>query len=502
MHAFVAPSNACEDVDLAADFRANEAGGQADAALVVTGQGHLREEAAGVHSPVGADEGALVGASPRQAHDVDAAAHRPRARAGGQADVSGQNDTRDAVFRHGGRWQRAGRVDEDAARFDVNACAVAADVEDAISLACGFVAWPGDPRVDADARECFLLVNVLGRQVGDARTRVDGRSGDGIDSLGQALLAWCREHEGGSDARVAHTSSGGVPVKVEQRRVGEDARDRVAVRGLGEFVDNGCVGLGQAQCRESHTGHEAQLGRTDSGSRQVVVAMVVIVGNSPAEGVVSCAHVVVGAVGTFCGEPPFEGFAHRFGQERPSDGIRCCNGVPVECVDAWRHPVARGEEAELLVGEASWGGGVRAGGVWVCCEESASGASEGLGADRFSQGRGRGRCRHCLYFHSTYLWLLYKYEVLRPGDTPIREAISGATSAPQAVRGDTSNRNEKSDILTLCLLVGGVLFRPLAIRHGVFPVHRGCDTPDSQKAPSAIRCIKTRSLIRAYSLDG
>ena len=48
-------------------------------------------------------------------------------------------------------------------------------------------------------------------------------------------------------------------------------------------------------------------------------------------------------------------------------------------------------------------GGVRSGGVWVCCEESASGASEGLGADRFSQGRGRGRCRHCLSFHSTNL---------------------------------------------------------------------------------------------------
>ena len=105
VHGFVAPGDACEDVDLTADFRADEAGGQADAALVVTGQGHLRKESAGVRSPVRADEGALVGASPRQAHDVDAAAHRPRARAGGQADVSGQNDARDAVFRHGDRGQ-------------------------------------------------------------------------------------------------------------------------------------------------------------------------------------------------------------------------------------------------------------------------------------------------------------------------------------------------------------------------------------------------------------
>ena len=297
VHAFVAPGDACEDMDLAADFRVNEAGGKADAPLMVAGEGHLREKPTGVCAPVRTDEGALVGTSPRQAHDVDAAAHRPRARAGGQADVSRQNDARDAVFRHGGRRQRAGRVDEEAARFDVDACAVAADVEDAVGLACGFVAGPGGPRIDADAREGFLLVNVLGRQVGDARARVDGRGSDGIDSLGQALLARCREHEGGSDARLAQTSPGRAPVKVEQGGVGEDAHDQVGVRGLGEFVDNGRVGLGQAQRRESCTDHEAQVGRADRGSRQVVVAMVVIVGNSPAEGVVSCARVVVRAVG-------------------------------------------------------------------------------------------------------------------------------------------------------------------------------------------------------------
>ena len=248
MHGFVAPGDACEDVDLAADFRADEAGGQADAPLMVADEGHLREEPTGVRSPVGADEGALVGASPRQAHDVDAAAHRPRARASGQADVSGQADACDAVFRDGGGGQRAGRVDEDAARFDVDACAVAADIEDAVGLACGFIAGPGGPRVDADARERFLLVNVLGRQVGDARARVDGRGGDGdgIDGISQALLAWCRVHEGGSDARVEQASPRGVPVKVQQGRVGEDAHDQVGVRGLGEFVDNGGVGVGQA----------------------------------------------------------------------------------------------------------------------------------------------------------------------------------------------------------------------------------------------------------------
>ena len=105
VHGFVASGDAGEDVDLAADFRADEAGGQADAPLTVADEGDLREEPTGVRSPVGADEGALVGASPRQAHDVDATAHRPRARPGGQADVSGQDDARDAVFGDGGGRQ-------------------------------------------------------------------------------------------------------------------------------------------------------------------------------------------------------------------------------------------------------------------------------------------------------------------------------------------------------------------------------------------------------------
>ena len=103
VHAFVAPGDAREDVDLAADFRVDEAGGPADAPLMVAGEGHLREKPTGVCAPVRTDEGALVRASPRQAHDVDAAAHRPRASARGQADVPGQDDARDAVFGQGYR---------------------------------------------------------------------------------------------------------------------------------------------------------------------------------------------------------------------------------------------------------------------------------------------------------------------------------------------------------------------------------------------------------------
>ena len=262
-------------------------------------------------------------------------------------------------------------------------------------------------------------------------------------------------------------------------------------RGPGEFVDNGRVGVGQAQVRESRTGHEARVGDADGGSREVVVAVVIVVDESPAECVVSCARVVVGAVGAFRAEATFEGFAHRFGQERPGDGVGRCDRVRVKCGDAWRRPVARGEDAKLLVGEASRRGGVRSGGVGVCCEESASGASEGLGAGRFSQGRGRGRCRHCLSFHSTTLRLLSKCEALWRSNTPTMAATSRTASTPQAFCGDTSSRNEKSGNLASCLLAGGMLFRPLAIRYDVFPGHRGYDTPGSQKAPSTKRCIKT-----------
>ena len=64
---------------------------------------------------------------------------------------------------------------------------------------------------------------------------------------------------------------------------------------------------------------------------------------------------------------------------------------------------------------------------------------------------------------------------------PTMAAISGIASAPQAFCGDASSRNEKSGNLASCLLAGGVLFRPLAIRYDVFPGHMGCDTPGVRK---------------------
>ena len=85
----------------------------------------------------------------------------------------------------------------------------------------------------------------------------------------------------------------------------------------------------------------------------MVVAVVVVLDNSSTECVVSCARVVVGAVGAFRGEAAFEGFAHRFDQERPSDSVRRCDRVRIESGDPWRRPVAGGKHAKLLVGGPS-----------------------------------------------------------------------------------------------------------------------------------------------------
>lgn len=81
--------------------------------------------------------------------------------------------------------------------------------------------------------------------------------------------------------------------------------------------------------------------------------MVIVIGDSPTECVVPCARVVVSAVEAFCGEAAFESFTHRFSQKCPGDGVSHRESVRVECGNAWRDPVARGEDAELLIGEAS-----------------------------------------------------------------------------------------------------------------------------------------------------
>ncbi len=91
------------------------------------------------------------------------------------------------------------------------------------------------------------------------------------------------------------------------------------------------------------------------------------------------------------------------------------------------------------------------------------------------------------------LGLPYKHSGRSSRDTPMLIGFSGAGSVSWRVRGDVRIWNENPAILARCLRVGRVLSRPLAIRGSVSAGHRGCDTPGGQKAPSAIRCIKTRT---------
>ena len=71
------------------------------------------------------------------------------------------------------------------------------------------------------------------------------------------------------------------PVTVHQSCVVLSARNRVGVRGQGEFVDDRRVGVGQGQRREAHAFFEASAVWAEGGSRALVIAMVVVVGDSP-----------------------------------------------------------------------------------------------------------------------------------------------------------------------------------------------------------------------------
>ncbi len=73
--------------------------------------------------------------------------------------------------------------------------------------------------------------------------------------------------------------------------------------------------------RESHTGCEAH--RLGGSWRAVVVAMVVVVYDSLLKESCPARGIVVGAVGAFCGEPPFEEFRAPIRPGRTSDGVRC-----------------------------------------------------------------------------------------------------------------------------------------------------------------------------------
>ncbi|MDU5761299.1 MAG: hypothetical protein E6Z81_02840 [Schaalia odontolytica] len=81
--------------------------------------------------------------------------------------------------------------------------------------------------VDSDAGEDRVGIDILGRKVADPHPECDGRTGHGIDGLIQTLFGGGGEDEGGCDARVGDSLTSGVPVEVEEGRVGESADDGI-----------------------------------------------------------------------------------------------------------------------------------------------------------------------------------------------------------------------------------------------------------------------------------
>ena len=131
---------------------------------------------------------------------------------------------------------------------------------------------------------------------------------------------------------------------------------------------------------------------TENGSGEVVVAVVVVVGNLAGEGLMTVGGVVVASVGAFdCDEPP-ECFGDGFGEKRAGDGCRLCDGPRVEAGEVGGGPLVRGQLAQLRVGEAV---GSEAG---ASGEEPAPRTGESFRGTCVPHERGGGRLRHCLTF--------------------------------------------------------------------------------------------------------
>ena len=124
---------------------------------------------------------------------------------------------------------------------------------------------PGHPHSTRKSR--FLLVNVLGRHVGEARARIDGRDRDGVNGVGQALVVWCREREGGSDARVPQASPGAYL----SRSSGAASASTLAIR-LGSETRASSSIMGASASGTSSGERPAQITRPGSATRMVARA--------------------------------------------------------------------------------------------------------------------------------------------------------------------------------------------------------------------------------------
>ena len=220
---------------------------------------------------------------------------------------------------------------------------VASDVDDAVGQVRGLGLLGRGNVVDADAGEGRVGVNMLGRRVADPHPEGDGRACHGINGLAQALLVGCGEDEGGCDARVEDASSGGVPVEVEECRVGEGAGDGIGgVRGVGELADDREGVCGQSEAFQSRARRLLGVRVADGGAGEVMVAVVVVGGDAPGEGLVAVGRVVVAAVRALEGEEAAERIGDGLGEERPEGRGCALDRLGVEAVDGGRCPIGVG----------------------------------------------------------------------------------------------------------------------------------------------------------------
>ena len=225
----------------------------------------------------------------------------------------------------------------------MDACPVASDVEDAVGQVRGLVLLGRRNVVDADAGEGRVGIDVLGREVADAHPEHHGRAGHRIDGLAQAPFAGGGEDEGGCDAGVEDASAGGVPVEVEEGRVGERAGDGIGgVRGVGELADDREGVCGQSEAFQPRARRLLGVCVADGGAGEVMVAVVVVGGDASGKGLVAIGRVVVAAVRAFEGEEAAKRIGDGLGEERPERRGCALEGLGVEAVDAGRGPIGIG----------------------------------------------------------------------------------------------------------------------------------------------------------------
>lgn len=344
-------------------------------------------------------------------------------RARGQADVPRQDDSRDTVLWQGCGGDGGDSVHDDAPGLDVDARPVAPDVEDAISLAALLPLFSRGRVIDSHAGQRGVGVDVPGGQVTEPGSQRDCSAGYGVNGLGQAFLSRRGQDDGVCDTRVRDASPSHVPIELQQRRIGQSPHDGVGwVRGIGQLRDDRECVVAQSQAFQPPACRLRRVRCFDFCARQVVIPMVVVVGNAAGKGLVTVRGIVEAAGRPLQGQGESQGFRHGFDEDGSGDRVQLDDRGRVHAHDRWWGPVRGGQFEELIVSER------RVAGMVTPCEEFPAGARERLRGACVLHERGRGRVRHRRAFRDKTFTV-----TLKPGEVGAAQhadarAISGAAT--------------------------------------------------------------------------